>query len=273
MTTAGNRYNLRSRTKSTAPKTRPTEGDIPSPRDAPQPPKRKSKQIATTGTSRRTFPPFDTQDFGIIQTLVYREPFWLIIAVTLLNQTPGRSAGPIFWRLKERYPHPSALAAADFEDVRCIIQTLGLQTQRSHRIIKIAQAWAEHPPKQGVVYRTKDYPLKGDGRDLLAATPIKTDQADCSGALEIGHIPGTGPYAWDSWRIFCRDMLRGVADDYNGLNAVEGFEPEWKRVLPLDKELRACLQWMWLREGWQWDIHTGNRSCTGSLDQVSKDSE
>ncbi|KAI9663558.1 MAG: hypothetical protein M1831_002567 [Alyxoria varia] len=37
------------------------------------------------------------------------------------------------------------------------------------------------------------------------------------------------------------------------------FEPEWKRVLPHDKELRAYLKWMWKRDGWRWDPYTGHR--------------
>jgi hypothetical protein len=36
-------------------------------------------------------------------------------------------------------------------------------------------------------------------------------------------------------------------------------EPEWKRVLPEDKELRACLRWMWMREGFEWDPATGDK--------------
>ena len=38
------------------------------------------------------------------------------------------------------------------------------------------------------------------------------------------------------------------------------FQPEWMRVLPADKELRACLRWMWMREGWEWDPVSGERS-------------
>ncbi|KAI7358962.1 hypothetical protein KC354_g9512 [Hortaea werneckii] len=115
---------------------------------------------------------------------------------------------------------------------------------------------------------------------------LEGDTTECKGSLEIGHIPGCGRYAYDSWRIFCRDVLRGVAEDYNGKGAIppppppphetlpptetsaskeeeeeEGatvpFEPEWKRVLPQDKELIATLRWMWLREGWIWDPFNG----------------
>ncbi|KAI7346632.1 hypothetical protein D0862_12127 [Hortaea werneckii] len=139
-----------------------------------------------------------------------------------------------------------------------------------------------------------------------AVAGLQGDTPECRGSLEIGHIPGCGRYAYDSWRIFCRDVLRGVAEDYNGKGAIPPptptpssastlptsageaeaptstptshhpppppshnaptnqpteapipFEPEWKRVLPQDKELIATLRWMWLREGWIWDPSNG----------------
>ncbi|KAI7128431.1 hypothetical protein KC352_g31673, partial [Hortaea werneckii] len=137
-----------------------------------------------------------------------------------------------------------------------------------------------------------------------AVAGFEGDTPECRGSLEIGHIPGCGRYAYDSWRIFCRDVLRGVAEDYNGKGAIPPtplpsastlptsageaeaptstptshhpppppfhnaptnqptdepipFEPEWKRVLPQDKELIATLRWMWLREGWIWDPSNG----------------
>ena len=50
-----------------------------------------------------------------------------------------------------------------------------------------------------------------------------------------------------------------MATDWKGTNAfLPGFVPEWKSVLPQDKELRAYLTWMWLKEGWIWDHHTGD---------------
>lgn len=74
----------------------------------------------------------------------------------------------------------------------------------------------------------------------------------------------SGPYALDSWRIFCRDVLRGVATGWNGENSKqEGFQPEWMRVLPEDKELRAYLRWMWLKEGFVWDPYTGEKEVAG----------
>ncbi|KAK4615596.1 Methyl-CpG-binding domain protein 4 [Fulvia fulva] len=212
------------------------------------------------GTSRAPVPPIDATMFGLIQEKIWREPFWLIIAVTFLNKTAGRSAVPVFWKLKEKYPTCEALAEADQADLLEMVRHLGLQNQRSKRLIQIAKAWTADPPVAGKRYRTLNYPTHGDGKASTIANLVEEDAEDCAGLLEIGNIPGCGQYAYDSWRIFCRDHLRGVADDYNGTNAkIHGFVPEWQRVLPDDKELRACLRWMWLREGWIWDPLSGEK--------------
>jgi hypothetical protein len=139
-----------------------------------------------------------------------------------------------------------------------MIGTLGLQNQRAKRLILIAKTWLANPPAKNQRHRTLHYPTKNDGKALKKSQILTEDADACAGALEIGHIPGCGPYAWDSWRIFCRDVQRGLAQDYNGRRSgVVDFEPEWQRVVPLDKELRACLRWMWLREGWVWDCESG----------------
>jgi methyl-CpG-binding domain protein 4 len=218
---------------------------------SPRPPK---------GTSSCLVPSTNSTHFGLIQEKLWKEPFWLIIAVTFLNKTAGRAAAPIFWRLKELYPTPEALSQAKEEDLVPMIGTLGLQNQRAKRLVLIAKAWLANPPAKNQRYRTLHYPAKGDGKALKKDQIVEEDADDCAGALEIGHIPGCGPYAWDSWRIFCRDVRRGIAQDYNGrLAGVEDFEPEWQRVVPLDKELRACLRWMWLREGFVWDHESGEK--------------
>jgi hypothetical protein len=87
-----------------------------------------------------------------------------------------------------------------------------------------------------------------------------------SSESEIGHLT-QGRYAIDSWRIFCRDIFLGKSDDWMGLSGHDRepeeshsvFEPEWMRVLPEDKELRACLRWMWMRQGFEWDPVTGSK--------------
>jgi methyl-CpG-binding domain protein 4 len=53
----------------------------------------------------------------------------------------------------------------------------------------------------------------------------------------------------------------GEGTDQSGLSGV--FEPEWKRVQPEDKELRAFLRWCWMREGVVWDADTGEKRAAG----------
>lgn len=212
------------------------------------------------GVSIAPVPSIHCPTFGIIQEKLWREPFWLLVAVTFLNKTTGRAAAPAFWRLKEKYKTPKELAEADEEELREMIHHLGFQTQRSRRLVKMAKAWVEKEPVKGRRWRCLHYPVKGDGKEYKPLECVEEDADEVGGVLEIAHLPGCGPYAWDSWRIFCRDVLRGVAEDYNGLGAKEEhFVPEWKKVLPLDKELRACLRWMWLGEGWIWDCGSGGR--------------
>ncbi|GAB7359453.1 hypothetical protein MBLNU230_g6101t1 [Neophaeotheca triangularis] len=226
---------------------------------SPTPLSSKRKARVPAGTSTSVVPPISDERFGLIQEKLFLEPFWLLIAVTFLNKTGGKAAAPVFWQLKADYPTPAALADASQKDLLDRVRHLGLQTQRSNRLIAMAKAWLDAGPVVGVRYRTLHYPAAGNGKEFSKHDAIEGDVEECIGAIEIGKVPGCGPYAWDSWRIFCRDVLRGVAEDYNGKGTEPGFEPEWKRVLPLDKELRACLRWMWMREGFAWDPLTGKR--------------
>ena len=78
---------------------------------------------------------------------------------------------------------------------------------------------------------------------------------DAREGWEIAHLPGVGAYALESFRIFGRDRLRGV-------HKRPGEEPEWKRLVPRDKELGPYVKWKWAEEGWDYDVETGNRTRT-----------
>jgi methyl-CpG-binding domain protein 4 len=218
----------------------------------------------------------------LIQEELVGKPFALLVAVKLLNKTRGHfadrsnplSALNTFTRLMDNYPTPGALAIARVEDVTATIHHLGLQNQRAKTLIAMAQAWVRAPPQKGVRYPTPGYPthIRGAGKQMIDTNSkiayIDDESIDPRiGAFEIAHLPGIGPYALDSWRIFCRDVLRGLATSYNGEGRIGSqsrhssgaFEPEWKRVRPADKELRAFLKWMWLKEGWIWDPETGEK--------------
>ncbi|KIX95961.1 uncharacterized protein Z520_08216 [Fonsecaea multimorphosa CBS 102226] len=206
------------------------------------------------------FPPLSHDRFGLMQERLAHDPFRLLIATIFLNKTPGERAMPVFYQLMSRYPTPADLANAEVSDITSIIYGLGFQNQRARKCVAMAKVWLERPPSRGMRYRKHNYPLKGDGRDVKQDEVL--DDGDERVAWEISHLPGLGPYSHDSWRMFCRDQLRGVAKSWNGEGAEDPdtFEPEWKRVVPLDKELRAYLTWMWLKEGWVWNKETGKRT-------------
>lgn len=203
------------------------------------------------------FPPLSSPTFGLIQEKLAHDPFRLLIAVTFLNRTKGKQAIPVFYELVEKFPTPEALASAPREDIVSIIRHLGLQNQRAETFQTYGKQWLEENPAKDKRYPVKGYPKRDSGRDIergeVAINPDRHTE------WEIGHMT-QGPYAIDSWRIFCRDVLREVADSWTGENAKEmNFQPEWMRVLPEDKELRAYLRWMWLKEGFHWDPFTGDK--------------
>ena len=211
-------------------------------------------------TSCIPFPSLRAPSFGLIQEKLSHEPYWLLIAVIFLNKTKGEAAVPVFWKVMERYPTPADLATAEQAELVDMIGHLGLQNQRAAKCISLSKKWIEQTPRKGVRYRRLHYPKRDDGKDIQCSAP-PVDDDDARSAWEIAHLPGIGPYALDSWRIFCRDQLRGLATGWNGEGAASpAFKPEWRRVLPLDKELRAFLRWMWLRNGWEWDPLTGKRT-------------
>lgn len=217
-----------------------------------------------TFLSTLPFPPLSHDTFGLMQERLAHDPFRLLIATIFLNKTPGERAMPIFYQLMSRYPTPTDLASAEVGDVTSIIYELGFQNQRARKCVAMAKVWIEKPPERGKRYRKHNYPLKGDGRDV-GKDEVLSDN-DERVAWEISHLPGLGPYSHDSWRMFCRDELRQLARSWNGEGAekADEFEPEWKRVVPLDKELRAWLTWMWLKEEWVWNKETGKRTKAGT---------
>ncbi|KAG6037549.1 hypothetical protein E4U41_004993 [Claviceps citrina] len=211
------------------------------------------------------FPPLSCSHFGLIQEETAHEPFWLLIAVTFLIKTNGQAAIPVFRRVKERFPSPEQLAdPRNAEELLGMIRHLGLATNRLKFIQKYATRYLEAPPMAGRLHRVKNYDardLSTDCRDMSATADTGDDDGKGKAAMEaweIGHMT-KGRYTLDSWRIFCRDKLLGRAQDWDGKGREPEFQPEWMRVMPQDKELRAYLRWMWMRQGWEWDPVTGQR--------------
>ncbi|KAI1467409.1 DNA glycosylase [Daldinia caldariorum] len=203
------------------------------------------------------FPRLDAPNFGLIQESLATDPFLLLVAVTFLIRVKGKQSIPVFHELVGKYPTPRHLAEADKNDIIATIRHLGLSTVRATAIQKYARIWIENPPRADIRYGVKNYPQLGDGADVRAAEELSTDDPRSS-AWEIGHMT-QGRYAIDSWRIFCRDVLLNRAEDWRGKGREGKFQPEWMRVLPEDKELRACLRWLWMQDGYAWDPKTGEK--------------
>lgn len=212
--------------------------------------------------------------YGLIQEVVTPNVFRLLVATCLLNQTKGRAAMPVFWELLRRWPDEHSLAEADLVELTDLLQPIGLHNIRARRLISMAKTMVEIPYDESNSFKSRDR--------TAPDTPI-------------GIYPGVGRYAIDSWRIFVAgggasvglggekpvspfDVASTVAalpaDDQKvtlqsaslgsststSLNA--SIEPEWKSVLPLDKELRAYLIWRWEKEGHVWDPLRGVVSAT-----------
>ncbi|KAK7908068.1 hypothetical protein PG985_015371 [Apiospora marii] len=198
------------------------------------PTKTKSPRPPKGTVSALPFPTLFAQRFGLVQEELADDPFRLLIAVTFLVKTSGKAAIPVFRTLMDTFRSPEALAEAAPSEIAAMIKHLGLSV-------------VQLPPA-------------GDGSDIRAGEELPPEGHDDSrtSAWEIGHMT-QGAYAIDSWRIFCRDVLLGRAQDWKGKGREGEFQPEWMRVLPQDKELRAYLRWMWMQEGWAWDPVTGDK--------------
>ncbi|OKL56468.1 hypothetical protein UA08_08205 [Talaromyces atroroseus] len=278
--------NTRARRPNTEPPTSPQKEQQK--KQKPQKPKHSSprkqppklspyfpKPLPLIEASCLPFPPISAPSFGLIQEQLASSPFKLLIATIFLNRTRGPVAIPVLFKLFAQYPTIPKMACANHEDIVNIIRGLGFQNQRATKFIAIAQTWLKCPPAKGRRYRKLNYPCKRDGANV-GPDEVVSDEDEGEGdqrvAWEIAHLPGVGAYAIDSWRIFCRDRLRysscydegGREEGNMSTSSSNVYEPEWKRVLPQDKELRAYLSWMWLKEGWVWNCENGQRTKANS---------
>ncbi|KAL8753743.1 MAG: hypothetical protein Q9199_004841, partial [Rusavskia elegans] len=229
----------------------------------PQPPKEPVSCIPV--------PPLSSTCFGLVQESLASDSFHLI-AVIFLNKIRETVALPIFYTFITRFADPFSLAAANLGEVVSYFQNLGIRNHRAKKCIALAKAWLDHPPAKGRRWRRLHYPTHNDEKDIKSdEEPIADETEDARAAWEVVHLPGIGEYGIDSWRIFCRDELRGIgtaalpafpaSDHEDSRMSVEGEEMkgEWTGFLPHVKELRAYLRRRWLRLGWEWDPKTEER--------------
>lgn len=200
--------------------------------------------------------PLSDVRFGLVQEVYQHNLYHLVVQAILWNQTRGKQAVVVLRELLIRYPTPTNLADAKEEDLATLLQPIGLFRIRAKRLLALGKTWIDTPPKAGHVYKVR-YRCTSEEEAYW----------------EIAHLPGVGKYAIDSYRIFHRDQLLGLSnswdDSYNkkdndsSSNSINHsshqsdnkkqqnppLEPEWKRVSPEDKDLRAFLQWAWKKQG------------------------
>jgi len=160
----------------------------------------------------------------LIQECLSDDPWKVLVAVTLLNKTSGKLGIPAFWNLISKWPTPLELSLAKEEEVIALIHHLGTQCVRSRRLILLSRAYLQEPPSNYDLRSSKSIKICSPSTHLRTTTAYP--------ATPISHLPGTGRYALDSYRIFCTQQ-----NDFNS--------EEWKTVLPTDKELVRYLRWKW----------------------------
>ncbi|KAH9931794.1 DNA glycosylase [Fomitopsis serialis] len=175
----------------------------------------------------------------LIQEHVADDPWKVLVAVTLLNKTAGVHGVPVFFALVEEWPTARALAYACPRAVEERIRHLGLGRSRTARLIKLSQAYLEDPPRPGALRPSRCYMhvrVQSTGsEDTVPGIIRQRYPPTCA-----SHLPGSGPYALDSYRIFCSGT------------------DEWRDVRPADKELAKYLQWKWaVAEFRRWDPFHG----------------
>ncbi|KIM24793.1 hypothetical protein M408DRAFT_331611 [Serendipita vermifera MAFF 305830] len=181
----------------------------------------------------------------LVQGFLFHKPWWLLIAVILLNKTTGKAATPVLYKIMSRWPDMEALSRACVPELQELLTPLGLAAVRTQRLILFANMYLQDPPSQSHLRPSRVQVAKGEPKYPPTA---------------ISHLPGMGKYALDSYRIFCCEAV-GVDD--------------WKTVMPLDKELRVYVRWRWAILGQVWDCQRGvvgpvteqylNDLCEGTL--------
>ncbi|KAH9941494.1 DNA glycosylase [Amylocystis lapponica] len=160
----------------------------------------------------------------LIQEYVAHDHWKVLIAVSLLNKTAGKHAVPAFFSIVDMWPTPQAMSEAFPDALENVIKHLGLGKSRSHRIIALSQAYLSDPPTPARLRPSKCYlnvRVQADDDELSSIVRRRYPPTP------VSHLPGSGPYALDSYRIFCNT------------------HDEWKAVMPNDKELVKYLKWKW----------------------------
>ncbi|GLI71770.1 hypothetical protein VaNZ11_017094 [Volvox africanus] len=77
--------------------------------------------------------------WGLIEEVLYDNPWRLLVACILLNRTTGRQVRQVIGPLWRAYPTAEAMAIADPRVVQDIVRPLGLHAVRAARLVRFSQ--------------------------------------------------------------------------------------------------------------------------------------
>ena len=112
----------------------------------------------------------------IIQKRYQGDSWRIVICCILLNQTTNVQVRPVIEKFFEKFPNPKRTLESNESEISSIIAGTGLQNQKAKRILKFSSCWY-------------------------------------SGERDRDKLPGVGPYAKETLRIFVDGDLNFIPND------------------------------------------------------------
>ena len=125
--------------------------------------------------------------WNLVQEPYFGDEWKILVCCILLNLTTHKQVRNILPELFERYPGPNAMAAANEDELKNYLRTLGLVNKRAKTLIRFS-------------------------REYLVLPWIT--------AMELH---GCGKYADDAWHIFCVGDWQNVNPKDHALNYYHNF--------------------------------------------------
>lgn len=104
--------------------------------------------------------------FGLIQEDLWPNEWAILVSCMMLNMTSRKQMEPIFREFMNKWPEPEVFLAADKDDVRELVSSLGFKNKRTDLLFKMTNA-----------YINNDW-------------------------THVRELPGIGEYASRAWEIF-----------------------------------------------------------------------
>lgn len=226
-----------------------------------------SNGLPVSGCIGRAIPSLTNEWFGFSLETLAGNQFSVLIGATIREMTAGTvedMSNKFHQELMQRWSSADQLADVRPTDIMEKMKDVGLEleptkaVQLCDSLQTLAKEYVKMPPTKDRRFGCSYYPPGAvhnvtDGEAFEAEDKGLANEVHALNASwEISHITQQH-FVLDAWRIFGRDVLLGRAQDWKGTGAATGFEPEWKRVKPVDSFLRTFIVWLWMKEGVFWD--------------------